>query len=105
MIRNQPFEKATILTKEYNIGMEEENKISESLFKEIACENDLKAMKPSKKPPLKECHIKDRMRFANNYVHKDLRFWRHVLFADEASLHLHPNDNKDLVRRPQEIAI
>ena len=57
-------------------------------------------MKPSKKPPLKECHIKDRLRFANNYVHKDLRFWQHVLFTDEASLHLHPNDNKDLVRRP-----
>lgn len=105
LVRNQSFESATQLTSQYNDGMDEENQIIVSRFKEAALVNGLYARKPSKKPLLQARHLELRLAFVQDYVHKDMRFWRFVLFADESSIQLHSTDNRQRVRRPLENAI
>jgi len=99
-VRTRPFEKATVLTREYNLGIEEESKVSVTRFREIACQNNLAARRPSHKPFLKEDHIANRLAFAQQYVDRDMRFWRNALFADESRIEVRPSDKRILVRRP-----
>jgi len=99
LIKKNPFEVSSNLTRDYNLGMEEEEKISTSSFKKVAQGHDLKARRPCSKPFLTESHIADRLAFANYYRDKDMRFWSRVLFCDETSLQLHPKDMRQRVRR------
>lgn len=101
IIEEDPFAVSGTMTVQYNFGLPDESKISSSLFRTKACELGLPSRRPSKKPPLNQNQITDRLTFAENYLEKDLRYWRHVIFVDEASLKLRPKDNRVTVRRPQ----
>ena len=99
-IRQNPSDPSTNVTREVNQGLPQENQISTSTTKRIAYRNSLFAYRACRKPFLTAKHIRDRLEFAKTYQTKALRFWRHVLFADETSIQLFPQDTRRRVRRP-----
>ena len=96
-----PFESSLKLVKTINEGLGEKERISARTLRLYTFINGMKCCRPAIKPSLKPEHIEDRLNFAKRYVHKDMRFWSHVLFTDETKVELHPKDMRDRVRRPR----
>lgn len=59
----------------------------------------LKARRPAKKPLLTQQRRQNRLDWARQHRHRQLRHWRHVLFSDESRFLLHRTDGRTFVRR------
>ena len=76
--------------------------MSVSNVKSSLRENKLFGRVARKKPLVSIRNLVSRLKFAKQHVHKDLRFWQNVLWADESKFNRFASDGKQYVRRPQQ---
>lgn len=100
-IKKFPFETSAKLTTNVNTELPPESQIKPRTFRFYAILNGLRCYRPAIKPRLSRDQIQARLEFARKYVQKDMRYWGHVLFSDEAQIVLHPLDRRERVRRPK----
>lgn len=50
--------------------------------------NGLKAYRPRKTPLLKKRHLKARLKYAKDHLHKDFSYWKRVVWSDETKVEL-----------------
>ena len=75
--------------------------LSVSTVKSRLRKNKLFGRVARKKPLVSKRNLVSRLKFAKQHVHKDLNFWKNVLWTDESKFNRFVSDGKQYVCRPQ----
>ena len=81
-------------------SLPEDVSISDRTIRKILLDEGYRSYKAKKKPHLKKCHIRDRIRFYDLFKNYGFEDFSKIIWSDESRICLNYGDHPPLVRRP-----
>ena len=88
-IMSQPFQGSKQIKSEVKMGLDPKSRISDRSMRRVAHNKGLHSRMPALKKPLTPQTKPQSLKFAQEYLKKDMRYWNHVIFSDETIVELY----------------